>query len=252
MTSPDGRGSRSRTSSLRQRRRGPGIYRKRTSSRACTTSARWNPGDTRFRTAEGDIRQHRSNWTDWPIDWVFSDPRVALLTVPDDEFLQFLCETVHPVVRHPDVARRLVGEYNARLAEDDWKIVEVSLLAGKPVYGATRMRGREQVLAEPTGWPKVDRQVQEVRSRVDAADSEEEFQAVGLLCREVLISLAQQVYDTEKHPTLDGVAPSTTDAGRMLEAFFSAELDGGANNEARAHAKAALKLALALQHKRPP
>jgi len=174
------------------------------------------------------------------------------LTVPDDEFLQFLCETVHPVVRHPDVARRLVGEYNARLAEDDWKIVEVSLLAGKPVYGATRMRGREQVLAEPTGWPKVDRQVQEVRSRVDAADSEEEFQAVGLLCREVLISLAQQVYDTEKHPTLDGVAPSTTDAGRMLEAFFSAELDGGANNEARAHAKAALKLALALQHKRPP
>jgi len=41
-----------------------------------------------------------------------------------------------------------------------------------------------------------------------------------------------------------------TDAGRMLEWYFSVELRGGANEEARAHAKAALKLALALQHKR--
>lgn len=36
----------------------------------------------------------------------------------------------------------------------------------------------------------------------------------------------------------------------MLEWYFSVELRGGANEEARAHAKAALKLALALQHKR--
>ena len=36
----------------------------------------------------------------------------------------------------------------------------------------------------------------------------------------------------------------------MLEAFFSAELQGGANVEARTHAKGALRLALALQHKR--
>lgn len=36
----------------------------------------------------------------------------------------------------------------------------------------------------------------------------------------------------------------------MLEGFFTAELKGGANEEARAHAKGALRLALALQHKR--
>lgn len=36
----------------------------------------------------------------------------------------------------------------------------------------------------------------------------------------------------------------------MLEAFFSAELAGSSNEESRAHAKAALRLALALQHKR--
>jgi hypothetical protein len=31
---------------------------------------------------------------------------------------------------------------------------------------------------------------------------EEQFQAVGLLCRETLISLAQAVYDAQLHPTL--------------------------------------------------
>jgi hypothetical protein len=36
----------------------------------------------------------------------------------------------------------------------------------------------------------------------------------------------------------------------MLEAFFNTEFKGKGNEEARAHAKAALRLALALQHKR--
>jgi hypothetical protein len=36
----------------------------------------------------------------------------------------------------------------------------------------------------------------------------------------------------------------------MLESVFAVELAGGSNEEARAHGKAALKLALALQHHR--
>ena len=36
----------------------------------------------------------------------------------------------------------------------------------------------------------------------------------------------------------------------MLESFFTSELSGVGNEETRAHARAALKLALALQHKR--
>jgi hypothetical protein len=36
----------------------------------------------------------------------------------------------------------------------------------------------------------------------------------------------------------------------MLEAIFETELRGSSNEEARAHAKAAVRLALALQHKR--
>ena len=118
------------------------------------------------------------------------------------------------------------------------------------MFAPQKIGQRVQVFEEPTGWQKVDHQLQEARLRLDTAESEEQYQAIGLLCREVLISVAQEVYDPVRHSPQDGVAPSDTDAKRMLEAFFSEELEGGANEEARMHAKAALRLALALQHKR--
>lgn len=102
----------------------------------------------------------------------------------------------------------------------------------------------------PTGWQRVDRTVGETRDRLASATNEEQFQAVGLLCRDVLISLAQSVYEHHKHPPLDGVEPSNTDAKRMLEAYIAVELAGGTNEEVRGHAKAALKLANALTHRR--
>ncbi len=47
-----------------------------------------------------------------------------------------------------------------------------------------------------------------------------------------------------------GVKPSETDAKRMLEAFLEIELSGATNEDARAHARAALRLSPAPQHKR--
>jgi len=103
---------------------------------------------------------------------------------------------------------------------------------------------------EPTGWERVDRTVDKARARFDSADSEEDFQSIGLLCREVLISLGQAVYEPASHPTIDGVDPSSTDAKRMLEAFLGAVVPGDSNESVRRHAKAALALALDLQHRR--
>jgi hypothetical protein len=113
------------------------------------------------------------------------------------------------------------------------------------------MQGEEQrAFDEPTGWARVDRTVGEIKRRLSEARTEEQFQAVGLLCREALVSVAQVVYDPELHPTLDGVAASATDVKRMLEAYLSAELGGDANEASRKHAKAALDLANELTHKR--
>ena len=107
-----------------------------------------------------------------------------------------------------------------------------------------------QVFEEPTGWAKIDRTLSEVRQRLVEASAEEQFQVVGLLSREILISVAQTVYNPDIHPSPDGIAPSATDAKRMLEAYLTKELGGGTNEASRRHAKASLDLANDLQHRR--
>lgn len=104
--------------------------------------------------------------------------------------------------------------------------------------------------ADPTGWPRVDRALGEMRTTLERANTEEQFQAVGLLCREILISLAQTVYDPNRHPPVDEVLPSDTDAKRMLDVYIAVELAGKSAEAARRHAKASLDLANDLQHDR--
>ena len=91
--------------------------------------------DYRFQNAEGDIWQHRVNNYDWEDDWVFYDDRFNLLSGDDEVLLQFLCETIHPVVR-PDVteAERLCQLYNQFLKNDGYQLVEKTRLSGKPVF----------------------------------------------------------------------------------------------------------------------
>lgn len=106
------------------------------------------------------------------------------------------------------------------------------------------------IFDEPTGWAKVDRTVTEIRQRLEQAAAEEQFQAVGTLCREALISLALTVFDSARHPSLDGVKASPTDFKRMIEAYIAVELAGASKEVSRRHAKAAFDLANDLQHKR--
>ena len=122
----------------------------------------------------------------------------------------------------------LVHLYNAALAPDGWQIAEGKSISGKVTFVAQSAR-RAVVFEEPTGWQKVDRQLQEMRLRLDSSETEEQYQAVGLLCREVLISVAQEIYDRDRHPLVDDKTPSDTDAKRMLEAIFEAELKGSSN-----------------------
>lgn len=101
-----------------------------------------------------------------------------------------------------------------------------------------------------TGWERIDRSVKEIKVRLNQAASEEQFQTIGLLSRETIISLAQAVFSDEKHPILDGIKVSKTDAKRMLDAYISVELAGGGNENLRKYARAASDLANELTHKR--
>ena len=103
---------------------------------------------------------------------------------------------------------------------------------------------------EPTGWERVDRTVYEMKHRLSIANTEEQFQAIGMLGREALITIAQQVYNKDIHPTDDGVVPSDTDSKRMLDAFLNYSLSGSSNERQRKFANASVDLANQLTHDR--
>lgn len=103
---------------------------------------------------------------------------------------------------------------------------------------------------EPTGWERVDRVWLKIKKQMATAANEEDFQAIGHQCREIMISVAQMVYDANLHPCQDGVSPSKTDAKRMIEAYINYALPGSSNDELRRHVKTTFDLANAVQHRR--
>lgn len=103
---------------------------------------------------------------------------------------------------------------------------------------------------EPTGWERVDRTARHIRRLYSSAQNEEEFQQIGLLCRENLITLGETVYLQGRHGTDLPNEPSRTDSKARLDAYFAFELAGGSNEEMRRFAKAANVLANALTHNR--
>jgi hypothetical protein len=114
-----------------------------------------------------------------------------------------------------------------------------------------RQIGEARVFPELTGWPRVDTDLSDMRARLERAVAESQFQSVGHASREILITLAQEVFDNGRHADACGdVLPSATDAKRMLEAYIAVELSGSAHEAARKHARAALDLANDLQHRR--
>jgi len=116
--------------------------------------------------------------------------------------------------------------------------------------GKVRDHSGARAFEEPIGWPRVERGIEEIHSRLGQAETEEQFQAIGLLCREVVVSVAQVVYDAQRHSSGDVGPPSVTDAKGMLDGYIEAELTGGPNEGVRRHAKATLSLANDLQHHR--
>jgi hypothetical protein len=96
--------------------------------------------DTRYRDALGDIHQHRVNNYDWDDDWIFADARFNLTGGPDEQFVRFLAETVHPVVRSDeDEVEKLVAELNRQLRPDGWQLQAASYLSGRVVYSGARI-----------------------------------------------------------------------------------------------------------------
>ncbi len=104
--------------------------------------------DSRFPNAAGDIWQHRvNNPNDWEDNWIFHDERFNLLKCDDSVFLNFLCEMIHPIVRHEssDVTKML-QIFNENLKEDNFELAEKTKISGKPIFaGRLKIIGKESI-----------------------------------------------------------------------------------------------------------
>lgn len=95
--------------------------------------------DHRYRTAAGDIHQHRVNNHDWEDDWVFHDPRFELNRGTDEKLLTFLAEMLHPVVaRSDDEAAKMSLWINDLLRPDGFELVVTASISGRPIYKGQR------------------------------------------------------------------------------------------------------------------
>lgn len=109
-----------------------------------------------------------------------------------------------------------------------------------------------ETIVELDDWERIKRTVIKIKRESNNAKDEEDFQTIGLLCRDVIISLAQAVYDPLIHGATDdtGKQIGNTDAVRMIGNYVSVKLNGSHNKELRAYAKATNDLANQLTHKR--
>lgn len=203
--------------------------------------------DARFDNAYRDIWQNRTYKDNWVDDWVFSDERFNLLIVPDDEFLRFLAETVHPQVR-PDekAAADLVEKFNRLLKADGWEIYRKADTADGSIYGARLIGSPIDAVEKPAEWKKVDKHIQEMRFILRTAVAPGDYHNIVLISQDTLESLAQAAIISQ-NPEIDGEALIETDAEAGLKLLLEQELKGEPNKETLNYARAALRLALSLK-----
>jgi hypothetical protein len=113
--------------------------------------------DSRFDTAAGDIGQHMVNNDDWDYDYLFGD-YLQLKPGPDERFLKFLEQAVHPSVRVGDTQQKYVAVINKHLASDGFHLEPFTDISGYPVYRAVAInagvRGSVKNLIFAANGPK--------------------------------------------------------------------------------------------------
>ena len=103
---------------------------------------------------------------------------------------------------------------------------------------------------EPTGWDMVDDGVGCMKEVLVSAEKTLDYQSVGMYGRELLITLAQAVFDKAKHPSTDGTDIGTSDSKRMLDAYIHYCMHKKSKEREVKFAKAAVDFSNELTHNR--
>lgn len=145
------------------------------------------------------------------------------------------------------------NDYNARkLSTYQSRRTYIKELYSEIIDVISKSKQQDASLVEytPIGWEKVDDAIGRMKEILVSASLTEDYQSVGMFGREVLITLAQLVFDKDKHPSIDGTDIGKSDAKRMLEAYLSFCLKHRDNPREIKFAKAAIDFANELTHNR--
>ncbi|TVX93276.1 hypothetical protein [Paenibacillus agilis] len=94
--------------------------------------------DSRFKTASGDIWQHMINNSDWDEVYLY-EKYLELMIAPDEVFIKFLEQVVHPLVRQQKEQDEYIEFINKHLVYDGYKFVLTDNISGFPVYHIDKM-----------------------------------------------------------------------------------------------------------------
>jgi len=155
--------------------------------------------DHRFTDASRDIYQHRViNPSDWDDSWVLFDPRINLLDCDDAVFLQFLCETIHPVVRNNSTeVAQLVQLYNEYLTADGYQIIEKTKISDRPVFAGVKrpatnasLKKKYQEIMKKLSAEYVTQQITTMEGAIDTSP----HIAIGL-AKELIETCCKSIFD---------------------------------------------------------
>jgi hypothetical protein len=161
--------------------------------------------DVRFEDAATDIWQHRVNNHDWDDNWVFDDERLQLANGPDEVYLTFLAEIVHPAVQpNRALAKHVVTMLNELLAPDGWSLAEQSTISGHSLFGPRRLTNSRhaieaaQNVATVIDEDHIHRQV----NRMTAAVEHDTDLAIGT-AKELIESVCHTILSARGKPVQD-------------------------------------------------
>ncbi|MEG4586604.1 hypothetical protein QUA54_15465 [Microcoleus sp. MOSTC5] len=87
-----------------------------------------------------DIWQHMVNNYDWDEEYLFFTC-LDILQLPDQRFLKFLEQVIHPIVRDSETQAEYAELINSYLVHDGYRLNPTEQMSGCPVYKATRLQG---------------------------------------------------------------------------------------------------------------
>lgn len=150
--------------------------------------------DPRVRSMREDISMHREFNNDGSMDWVFWDERLNLLNAPDDDYLQFLSECLHPTAR-PTIGdgETIAARLNEHLVHDGWRLVPNGQVSKRPIFVARRESETIQLPASHATDVLSDQYVRELSEKCDARLSTDDLDGAVTVARTLLEAVLSEL-----------------------------------------------------------